>query len=115
MSMNYLFGIDDYGCDLFSCLVVGFCVILFVILFILFFIVVVGVFLGLFVGYKKGWIDMIIMWIIDIGLSILEFVIMIVLVSFFYFSFWNLVIVIIIIKWMNYICVIRGIVNIEMN
>ena len=42
----------------------------------------VGVPLGLLAGYKKGWIDTIIMRIIDIGLSIPEFVIMIALASF---------------------------------
>ena len=42
------------------------------------------------------------MRIIDIGLSIPEFVIMIALASFFHPSLWNLVIAITIIKWMNY-------------
>ena len=55
------------------------------------------------------------MRIIDIGLSIPEFVIMIALASFFILVFWNLVIAITIIKWMNYTRVTRGIVNTEMN
>ena len=54
------------------------------------------------------------MRIIDIGLSIPEFVIMIALASFSS-SLWNLVIAITIIKWMNYTRVTRGIVNTEMN
>ena len=54
------------------------------------------------------------MRIIDIGLSIPEFVIMIALASF-HPSLWNLVIAITIIKWMNYTRVTRGIVNTEMN
>ena len=58
---------------------------------------------------------MIIMRMIDIGLSIPEFVIMIALASFFRPSIWNLVIAITIIKWMNYTRVTRGIVNTEMH
>lgn len=56
-----------------------------------------------------------IMRMIDIGLSIPEFVIMIALASFFHPSIWNLVIAITVIKWMNYTRVTRGIVNSEMN
>ena len=55
------------------------------------------------------------MRVIDIGLSIPEFVIMIALASFFHPSIWNLVIAITLIKWMNYTSVTRGIVNSEMN
>lgn len=79
----YLLGIDDYGRDLFIWIIIGVCLILFVIVLILIVIVVIGVILGLFVGYKKGWIEWLVLRFIDVGLSILEFIIMIVLVSFF--------------------------------
>ncbi|MCG9798471.1 ABC transporter permease subunit, partial [Staphylococcus argenteus] len=73
-----------------------------------------GVTFGLLAGYKKGWVERIILRIIDIGLSIPEFIIMIALASFFQPSIWNLVIAITIIKWMNYTRLTRSIVNSEL-
>ena len=115
MSAQHLLGTDDYGRDLFTRLVVGARSTLFITVLTLIFTVIVGVPLGLLSGYKKGWIDTIIMRMIDIGLSIPEFVIMIALASFFHPSIWNLVIAITVIKWMNYARVTRGIVNTEMH
>lgn len=115
MSAQHLLGTDDYGRDLFTRLVVGARSTLFITVLTLIFTVIVGVPLGLLSGYKKGWIDTIIMRMIDIGLSIPEFVIMIALASFFRPSIWNLVLAITVIKWMNYTRVTRGIVNTEMH
>lgn len=112
MSAQHLLGTDDYGRDLFTRFVVGARSTLFITVLTLIFTVIVGVPLGLLSGYKKGWIDTIIMRMIDIGLSIPEFVIMIALASFFRPSIWNLVLAITVIKWMNYTRVTRGIVNI---
>ncbi|MEJ7172847.1 nickel transporter permease [Staphylococcus caprae] len=115
ISLHHFLGTDDYGRDLFSRLIIGARTTLFVTLLTLLFTVLIGVPLGLLSGYQKGWIDSIIMRMIDIGLSIPEFVIMIALASFFHPSIWNLVIAITVIKWMNYTRVTRGIVNSEMN
>lgn len=100
---------------MFSRLIIGARTTLFITLLTLLFTILIGVPLGLLTGYKKRIIDSIIMRIIDIGLSIPEFVIMIALASFFHPSIWNLVIAITLIKWMNYTSVTRGIVNSEMN
>lgn len=53
------------------------------------------------------------MRVIDIGLSIPEFVLMIAMASFFKPSIWNLVIAITIIKWMTYTRLTRSIVSSE--
>ncbi|AKL91837.1 Dipeptide transport system permease protein DppC [Staphylococcus capitis subsp. capitis] len=115
ISFKHLLGTDDYGRDLFSRLIIGARTTLFITLLTLLFTILIGVPLGLLAGYKKGIIDSIIMRVIDISLSIPEFVIMIALASFFHPSIWNLVIAITLIKWMNYTSVTRGIVNSEMN
>ncbi|MEJ7141983.1 ABC transporter permease subunit, partial [Staphylococcus capitis] len=78
-------------------------------------IVIIGVPLGLIAGYRKGILDTIIMRIIDIGLGIPDFVLMIAFASFFKPSIWNLVIAITIINWMTYTRVTRTIVNTEMD
>ena len=81
-SVQHWLGTDDYGRDLFSRLILGARYTLIVSLLTLLLTVIVGVPLGLLAGYKKGIIDTIIMRVIDIGLSIPEFVLMIALASF---------------------------------
>ncbi|MCD8915175.1 ABC transporter permease [Staphylococcus simulans] len=114
-SFKHLLGTDDYGRDLFARLVIGARYTLAITLLTICMIVLIGVPLGLIAGYRKGWIDTIIMRIIDIGLGIPDFVLMIAFASFFKPSIWNLVIAITIINWMTYTRVTRAIVNTEMN
>ncbi len=114
-SLKHLLGTDDYGRDLFARLVIGARYTLAITLLTICMIVLIGVPLGLIAGYRKGWIDTIIMRIIDIGLGIPDFVFMIAFASFFKPSIWNLVIAITIINWMTYTRVTRAIVNTEMN
>ncbi|MBO1197788.1 ABC transporter permease [Staphylococcus simiae] len=115
ISWHHLLGTDDYGRDLFTRVVVGARTTLFVTILTLIATVIIGVPLGLIAGYKKGWIESIILRLIDIGLSIPEFVIMIALASFFQPSIWNLVLAITVIKWMNYTRVTRSIVSSEVS
>ncbi|RIP37142.1 ABC transporter permease [Staphylococcus gallinarum] len=112
-SLQHLLGTDDYGRDLLARLIIGARYTLIVSLLTLVFTVTVGVPLGLLAGYKKGLVDTIIMRVIDIGLSIPEFVLMIALASFFKPSIWNLVIAIVLIKWMTYTRLTRAIVSTE--
>lgn len=113
-SLTHWLGTDDYGRDLYHRIIIGARYTLAISFFTLILTVLIGVPLGLLAGYKRGWFDTIIMRIIDVGLSIPEFVIMIALASFFKPSIWNLVIAITILKWMTYTRVTRTIVNTEM-
>ena len=97
-NLTHWLGTDDYGRDLFSRVIIGARYTLIISLITLFITVIIGVPLGLLAGYKKGIVDTFIMRLIDIGLSIPEFVLMIALASFFKPSIWNLVIAITIIK-----------------
>jgi peptide/nickel transport system permease protein len=114
-STAHWLGTDDFGRDLFTRIIVGARYTLLVSLLTLIVTIVIGIPLGLIAGYKRGITDTIIMRILDIGLSIPEFVIMIALASFFKPSIWNLVLAMTILKWMTYTRVTRTIVHGEMN
>lgn len=113
-SLSHWLGTDDYGRDLLSRVIVGARYTLLISLITLLVTVIIGVPLGLIAGYKKGIVDTVIMRVIDIGLSIPEFVLMIAFASFFKPSIWNLVIAITIIKWMTYTRLTRSVVSSEM-
>ncbi|KRG08410.1 nickel transporter permease [Staphylococcus sp. NAM3COL9] len=113
-SLSHWLGTDDYGRDLLSRVIVGARYTLLISLITLLVTVIIGVPLGLLAGYKKGIVDTVIMRLIDIGLSIPEFVLMIAFASFFKPSIWNLVIAITIIKWMTYTRLTRSVVSSEM-
>ncbi|MFO3688053.1 nickel transporter permease [Staphylococcus felis] len=102
ISAEHWLGTDDYGRDLFSRIVMGARDTLLVSLLTLLVTVLIGVPIGLVAGYFKGYIDRMIMRIVDIGLSIPEFVLMIAMASFLKPSIWNLVIAMTLLRWMTY-------------
>lgn len=114
-NFHHWLGTDEYGRDMLSRIIVGARYTLLVSLLTLMCVLIIGLPLGLVAGYKQGWLDTIIMRILDIGLSIPDFVLMIALASFFKPSIWNLVIAITLIKWMNYTRLSRNIVKGEIN
>lgn len=114
-SAAHWLGTDDYGRDLWTRIIIGARYTLLVSLLTLLVTIMIGIPLGLIAGYKKGIMDTVIMRILDIGLSIPEFIVMIALASFFKPSIWNLVLAMTILKWMTYTRVTRTIVNGEMN
>src|SRR5699024_1940730 len=107
-------GTDDFGRDIFTRIIVGARYTLLVSLLTLLVTVIIGIPLGLIAGYRQGLTDTIIMRILDIGLSIPEFVLMIALASFFKPSIWSLVLAMTLLKWMTYTRVTRTIVHGEM-
>lgn len=60
LSLVYLFGIDDFGRDLFICVVVGMKLIFLILIILVVIVVIFGVLLGIIVGYFN-YIDNLIM------------------------------------------------------
>src|SRR5699024_2205717 len=81
-NLTHWLGIDDFGRYIFTRIIVGARYTLLVSLFTLLVTVIIGLPRGLIAGYRQGLADTIIMRILDIGLSIPEFVLMIALASF---------------------------------
>src|SRR5699024_11622762 len=82
-SSSHWLGTDDYGRYLLARVIIGARYTLIISLITLLITVIIGVPLGLLAGYKKGFVDTVSMRVIDIGLSIPEFVLMIAMASFF--------------------------------
>ncbi|UEX90352.1 nickel transporter permease [Staphylococcus ratti] len=110
MSFNHLLGTDDYGRDVLARLIVGARETLLVSLLTLLVSVVIGVPLGLMSGYHGGKIDSILMRIVDVGLGIPEFVLMLAMASFLPPNIWNLVLAMALLRWMTYTRLTRQIV-----
>lgn len=66
---TYLLGTDDQGRDVFSAILYGARISLFVGFCAVLFAMVLGISLGLLAGYKGGWVDGVIMRIADVQLS----------------------------------------------
>ncbi len=82
-SRAHLFGTDDLGRDLFTRIVYGARISLFVGLSTVLLSMVVGVLLGLLAGYNGGWVDNLIMRYIDLQWAFPNFIIAVYLVAVF--------------------------------
>ncbi|MDU9334101.1 ABC transporter permease [Staphylococcus coagulans] len=111
ISAAHWLGTDDYGRDLLARLLIGARYTLLISLLTLLLTILVGVSIGMLAGYFKGKLDKMIMRIIDIGLSIPEFVLVIAMASLLKPSIWNIVFAMILLRWMTYARLSRTIVK----
>lgn len=93
-SLEHYLGTDDLGRDLFSRIVYGARVSLFVGVSTVLIAAVIGIFLGLVAGYRGGWADSIIMRYIDLQWAFPNFIIAVYLVAIFGTGLLNVVIAI---------------------
>ncbi|UHA73627.1 ABC transporter permease subunit [Paenibacillus sp. 481] len=109
-SMQYPLGTDHLGRCIFSRLVAGAEVTLGISALIIVTVTVIGIPLGLLSGYVGGRLDTVLMRLID-GVSALpEFIIAIAISGFLGPSVTNLVLAIVLVKWIGYTRVVRSIV-----
>ena len=105
---KYLLGTDKLGRDLVTRMIYGARVSLAVALLAILFAGLVGTSLGLLAGYAGGWIDAVIMRLVDIMLSLPSILLALVLVAAIGPSFTTVVAVIVMVFWSQYARQARG-------
>lgn len=107
-SREHFFGTTNRGRDIFSQVVMGTRVALFVGLLAAFFVTVVGSIIGLISGYYGGWIDTFFMRLVDISYAIPFIPFVIILVTLLRPSLMNIVLAILIVSWRTIARILRS-------
>lgn len=110
---EFLLGTDNQGRDIFSAILYGLRISLFVGITSTILSLAFGVFIGLLSGYLGKTVDTIIMRIADIQLSLPVFLIALVIMAIFGQGLWNIIIAISIGNWVYYARTARGMVLAE--
>src|SRR3954449_3421242 len=105
---KYLLGTDQLGRDVLSRLIFGARVSMVVSITAVLFAGVVGTTLGIISGYLGGWVDQVIMRLVDTWLALPALTFAIFLAAIVGPSMWNIVIILGITYWTRYARVIRG-------
>lgn len=104
----YAFGTDRYGRDLLSQLVIGARVSLSVGFVSVFIALVIGILLGAIAGYFRGWVDNLILWVINVVWSIPSLLLVIAISFALGKGFWQVFIAIGLTMWVDVARVVRG-------
>lgn len=107
---NFILGTDEQGRDIFSAIIYGLRVSLYVGLASTILSVLIGFSLGLVSGYYGGWVDTIIMRIADIQLSFPAILIALIIMALWGSGIDKIIIAITIVNWVYYARTARGVV-----
>ena len=107
-SRDHYLGTTNYGRDVFSQLVMGSRVALLVGVLAAFFVTVIGTHVGLFAGYYGGWLDSLLMRIVDIMYAIPFIPFVIILVALLEPSIGNIILSISLLIWRTVARIIRS-------
>lgn len=110
---NFILGTDEMGRDVFSAILYGLRISLFVGLISTLFSAFIGLTAGLISGYRGKWLDKIIMRIADVQLSLPTFLVALVIMAIWGQGIGKIIIAITICNWVYYARTVRGMVLAE--
>lgn len=108
ITKTYWLGTDKFGRDILSRLIIGTRISLAVGLIAVIISLALGVFLGAIAGYYRGWIDEIIMWLINVIWSIPTLLLVFAITIALGKGFWQIFIAVGLTMWVNVARLIRG-------
>ncbi|WP_412177804.1 nickel transporter permease [Sporosarcina sp. YIM B06819] len=109
-SLTYPFGTDHMGRCIFSRIVIGSQATLGITVLVITTVILIGIPIGLVSGYIGGRLDSIVMRMADGLIALPEFILAIAIAGFLGPSLTNLMISVVLVKWISYTRVVRGIV-----
>jgi oligopeptide transport system permease protein len=108
VSKKFLLGTDGFGRDILSRIIIGTRVSLSVGLIAVFISLTIGIFLGAIAGYYKGWVDELIMWLINVVWSIPTLLLVFAFTIALGKGFWQVFIAVGLTMWVNVARLVRG-------
>jgi peptide/nickel transport system permease protein len=109
-SLTYPFGTDHMGRCIFSRIVIGSQATLGITVLVITTVIFIGIPIGLVSGYIGGRLDSFVMRIADGLIALPEFILAIAIAGFLGPSLTNLMISVVLVKWISYTRIVRGIV-----
>ncbi|MGB4811824.1 MAG: ABC transporter permease [Methylophilaceae bacterium] len=105
---THLMGTDGLGRDVFSRMLYGAQISLLVGFVAVGISTIIGIILGALAGFYRGWVDTLIMRLVDIMLSIPTFFLILAVIAFLSPSIWNIMVVIGLTSWMGVTRLVRA-------